>query len=71
MGAHGNWTLIFSAGTLQEAELVKGRLEENGVMAMLMDNGGRVYPQLNDVGVYVEREQVVRALHLLGKQDEA
>ena len=33
----GNWTLIFSAGSPHEAEMVRGRLEEHGINAVVMD----------------------------------
>jgi len=61
----GNWTLILSAGSLHEAEMARGLLEEHDIAAVVMDQGSSSYPPLADVGVYVDREQVVRALHLL------
>ncbi len=61
----GNWTLIFSAGSPHEAEMVRGRLEEHGIRAVVMDQGSSPYPPLAEVGVYVEPDHVVRALHLV------
>lgn len=61
----GNWTLVFSAGSPHEAEMVRGLLEEHDIAAVVMDQGSSPYPPLADVGVYVDREHVVRALHLL------
>lgn len=60
-----NWTLVLSLAHMHEAELVKGRLAEHGIPVILMDKGPSVYPQLGEVGVYVEREHVLRALHLV------
>ncbi|MBK8500565.1 MAG: DUF2007 domain-containing protein [Flavobacteriales bacterium] len=70
MASHGNWTLVFSAGSVHEAELVKGRLEENGIGALLMNNGASVYPPLCEVAVYVDRDHALQALHVLGKPNE-
>ncbi len=67
----GNWTLVFSAGSPHEAEMVRGRLEEHGIQAVVMDQGSRLYPPLADVGVYVEPDQVVRALHVMRNSSEA
>lgn len=71
MTEHGNWTLVFSAGSLHEAELVKGRLAGHDITALLMDQGVSAYPHLGEVGVYVEREQVIRALHIVRNSEEA
>ncbi|MBK6829831.1 MAG: DUF2007 domain-containing protein [Flavobacteriales bacterium] len=67
----GNWTLIFSAGSPHEAEMVRGRLEEHGINAVVMDQGSRLYPPLADVGVYVEPDHAVRAMHILRNSSEA
>lgn len=67
----GNWTLVFSAGSPHEAELVRGLLEENEIPAMVMDHGSRVYPPLGDVGVYVAPDHVVRAIHLVRNTPKA
>jgi Putative prokaryotic signal transducing protein len=71
MTEQGNWTLVFSAGSLHEAELVKGRLGSHGITALLMDNGVSAYPHLGEVGVYVERVHVLRALHIVRNSVEA
>ena len=67
----GNWTLVFSAGTPHEAEMMRVMLEENGIPAVVMDRGSSVYPQLADPGVYVEPEHAVRAIHLLRNEGKA
>lgn len=62
-----NWTLVFSTPSRHEAELVRGRLEAHDIHAVVLDQGASPYPQLGDVGVYVEREDVVRALYIVGQ----
>ncbi|MBL7957435.1 MAG: DUF2007 domain-containing protein [Flavobacteriales bacterium] len=65
MDAPSDWTLVYSAGSLPEAELVRGRLQEHGIEALIMDQSARVYPQIGEVGIYVPRAQVLQALHLV------
>lgn len=65
MDTSSDWTLVYSAGSLTEAELVRGRLQEHGIEAMIMDQSPRVYPQISEVGIYVPRAQVLQALHLV------
>jgi hypothetical protein len=36
-----------------------------------MDQGVSAYPHLSEVGVYVEREHVLRALHIVGNSEES
>lgn len=71
MPSHGNWTLIFSAGSPHEAEMVRCLLEEHGIQAVVMDQGSRLYPPLADAGVYVEPDQAMRALHIMRNTNEA
>lgn len=65
MAEQGNWTLVHSAASTHEAEIVKGRLAEHGIVVVLMNKSASVYPSLSEVGVYVEHDHVLRALHLV------
>lgn len=67
----GNWTLIFSAGSPHEAEMVRGLLEEHDIRAVVMDQGSSLYPPLAGAGVYVEPQEAVRALHIVRNTREA
>ncbi|HMC97592.1 MAG TPA: DUF2007 domain-containing protein [Flavobacteriales bacterium] len=67
----GNWTLVFRAGSSQEAEIVRGLLEEHDIRAVVMDQGSSAYPPLGESAVYVDRDDVLRALYLVRKEPEA
>ena len=60
-----NWTVILHARDRQEAELVRGRLEVNGIDVMLVDQGSSVYPMMGNIELHVDRDDVLRTLHLL------
>lgn len=66
-----NWTLVFRAGSQQEAEIVRGLLEAHDIRAVVMGEGSSAYPPLGDTAVYVGRDDVLRALYLVRKEPEA
>jgi hypothetical protein len=70
MDERGDWTLVYSAGSLAEAELVRGRLQEHDIEAVVVDRGPRVYPQLSEAEVRVKRADVLRALHLVRNPEQ-
>ncbi len=57
--------MIHSARDRQEAELVRGRLEANDIPALVTDQRSSVYPTMGVIEVHVDRDHVLRALHLL------
>lgn len=71
MEADPGWTVVFRAGSRHEAELVRGRLEEHDVPAVVMDQGSYAYPQLGEVAVLVPKADVMRALYLVRQAPDA
>lgn len=67
----GNWTLVYSSVSQHEAELVRGQLEANDIPAVIMDQRSSVYPSMGSIAVLVERDDVMRALHLISKDHDA
>ena len=67
----GQWTLVLTTSSRTEAELVRGRLEEHDIQAVVMDQRSRAYPVFGEVGVYVESEDVLRALYLVRQEEGA
>ncbi|HOZ41861.1 MAG TPA: DUF2007 domain-containing protein [Flavobacteriales bacterium] len=61
----GDWALVVSTPSRSEAELIRGRLEEHDIRSVIMDQRSSAYPTFGEVGVYVEREDVLRALYLV------
>ncbi|HRH68185.1 MAG: DUF2007 domain-containing protein [Flavobacteriales bacterium] len=66
-----NWTLIHSARDRQEAEMLRGRLEANDIPVVLMDQQSSVYPMMGSIDIHVDRDHVLRALHLLNNEAQA
>lgn len=67
----GNWTHILSTGSRHEAELVRGLLEVHGIPVVLMDQRSTPYPPIGESQIYVDRDNVVRALYIVRKEREA
>ena len=67
----GNWTLILSTGSPHEAEIIRGLLEEHGIQVVMMDHRSTPYPPLSETRLYVDRDDVVRALYIVRKDHEA
>ncbi|MBL0128761.1 MAG: DUF2007 domain-containing protein [Flavobacteriales bacterium] len=71
MRAPQGWTLLLTVASPTEATLIKGRLEEHDIAVLLVDNGVSIYPQLTEIGVYVEQDDVMRARHLVRNPEES
>ena len=67
----GQWTLVLTTSSRTEAELVRGRLEEHDIQAVVMDQRSSAYPVFGEVVVYVESEDVLRALYLVRQEEGA
>jgi hypothetical protein len=66
----GGWTLVHATTSRADAELVRGRLEENGINAVVMDLRSSAYPVFGELGVYVPTGDVLRALYLVRQAGE-
>ncbi len=66
-----NWTLIHHARDRQEAEMLRGRLEANGIPVVVMDQQSSVYPSMGSISIHVDRDDVLRALHVLSNEASA
>jgi Putative prokaryotic signal transducing protein len=65
-----NWTPIHTARDRHEAEVLRGRLEANDIPAMVMDQRSSVYPSMGAIQVLVDRDDVLRAIHLISQHNE-
>ena len=64
-GKGPTWTVVHAAAHRTEAELVLGRLEAEGIPAVLLDRTPSAYPMMGEVCVLVDRDRLIEALHLL------
>jgi hypothetical protein len=65
-----NWTPIHTARDRHEAEVLRGRLEANDIPALVMDQRSSVYPSMGAIQVLVDRDDVLRAIHLISQHNE-
>lgn len=65
-----NWTPIHTARDKQDAEILRGRLEANGIPAVVFDKRSSVYPSMGSIEVMVDRDDVLRAIHLISLPNE-
>jgi len=63
-----NWTVIFSSGNLQNAELVKSLLAHNDIQSVIINHQDSLY-KFGDIQVYVNRDDVVKAKFVLKEND--
>lgn len=72
MSADKNWTIVFSSGTDYEADLVRDRLDDSGIPAIVMTKRDHSFNvnvgDLADVSVLVPRDQVDAAREVLATQ---
>jgi len=72
MSEYGNWTIVFSAGTDYEADLVRDRLDDSGIPAIVMTKRDHSFNvnvgDLADVSVLVPHEHVGDATEVLGQK---
>jgi hypothetical protein len=64
-----DWTLVFSTGNLQEAQLIKALLEENEIPVVNINKKDSAYP-FGEVEVYVKNDHVIKAKHLISSRKE-
>ncbi len=67
----GTWALVFSSPSVQEAEIVRGLLDDHGLNAVVMDQRSSAYPLVGEAQVYVQRDDVLQALYIVRKHQEA
>lgn len=72
MSADKNWTIVFSSGTDYEADLVRDRLDDSGIPAIVMTKRDHSFNvnvgDLADVSVLVPRDRVNDAEQVLSAQ---
>lgn len=62
-----DWVTIFSTDKEYQAHIIKDMLEDNEIQAVLINKHDSAYVTIGDVEVYVKKENVVKARHLIEK----
>jgi hypothetical protein len=63
-----NWTLIYSSSQIYKAEILKGFLEENDILSVVINKKDSVY-LFGEAELYVKAEDAFRAKQLILKQN--
>jgi len=58
------WTCVFTSGNLQEAEMIRGFLEDSQITAIVINKQDSVY-LFGDIEVYVSVEDAFNANQLI------
>lgn len=60
-----NWKKIYAAPMAYEVEVLKQKLEEHDIPAIIMNKRDSAYPTFGEVELYTQQEFVVRALNII------
>jgi hypothetical protein len=58
------WIMIFASGREQEAAIIKGMLEEEGITAVIFNKKDSAY-LFGELEIYVKQEDALRARQLI------
>ena len=62
-----SWVAIFSTTFAPKAQIIKLSLENQNIPALILDNQDSAHVHLGEIGVYVKRENVIKAKHLINQ----
>lgn len=60
-----HWEMIFSSGSIYEAEIQKGKLEEEGIKAVIVNKQDSSYLAFGEIELFVLRDDVIRAKQIV------
>ena len=66
-----DWVNIYSSSDVIKAEMVKNLLKENNIQAVIINKKDSSYVTIGEAEVYVQREDVLKATHLVKKVFDA
>lgn len=64
-----DWILIFTTNNLQEAEMIKGLLNENEITAVNLNKQSSIH-LIGEIEIYVKNTNVIKAKQLISKHPE-
>jgi len=60
-----NWAKIHTTNVEYKAEIAKDLLENEGITCVIMDKKDSAYGAFGELELYVQRENVLKAKHIL------
>ena len=64
-----DWKKVYTTDQSYKAELVKGMLKEHDIESVIFNKQDRAYVMLGEIEVYVKKDDVMRAINLIEKQN--
>jgi hypothetical protein len=64
-----NWAKIYSTDAEYKAEIAKDVLENEGITCIIMDKKDSAYGAFGELELYVQRENVLKAKHILNSKE--
>ncbi len=62
---NSNWIKIYTTTEIYTAELIKALLIENDILCVIINTQDSLYKSIGDAGLYVERDNVIRAKYII------
>ena len=59
------WNKIFSTSELYKADIVKTKLKERGISAIILDKTDSAYNMFGEKEVYVNRDNTTKAIKII------
>ena len=60
-----NWKKIHSTASLQEAELIKAKLESEDILCLIMNKKDQSYSSFGDIDLYVHEDLLEEAKQIV------
>lgn len=61
------WVKVYTADQLFNAEMIKGMLKGENIESVIMNKQDSAYGLFGEIEVYVDRDDVIQALHIIQK----
>jgi hypothetical protein len=62
-----DWVKAYETDNDFRAEMIKRMLADNDIQSLFIDKTDSSYPLIGDVEVYVKRDDIIKALKLIGE----
>jgi hypothetical protein len=62
-----DWVKAYETDIDFKAEMIKRMLADNDIQSLFIDKTDSSYPLIGDVEVYVKRDDIIKALKLIGE----
>ncbi|MEZ5002981.1 MAG: DUF2007 domain-containing protein [Chitinophagales bacterium] len=66
---NANWAKIYTTDVHYKADMAKDVLAAADIQAVVVDKKDSAYGVFGEIELYVQRQNVVRALHILSKKE--